>query len=188
MRLRVITRAALLAALCSVGSATSFAQLQAGRILGTVYDPQHAGIPGATITVTNVRTNVPRMAVTDSEGNYVVTPLDPGTYRVTAEIPGFQTTVREGLELTVGQAARVELTLNLSGLSTEVHARSGLELLAELHAQATRRQPSQLIVNVGGRPALTRATRLLFAAGRTIHSGRGEPARVLREHELYSVQ
>ena len=116
----MIARAALLAALCSVSSATLFAQLQAGRILGTVYDPQHAGIPGATVTVTNVRTNVPRMAVTDSEGNYVVTPLDPGTYRVTAEIPGFQTTVRDGLELTVGQAARVELTLNLSGLSTEV--------------------------------------------------------------------
>ena len=102
MRLRMITRAALLAALCTVGSATLFAQLQAGRILGSVYDPQHAGIPGATVTVTNVKTNVPRMAVTDSEGNYVVTPLDPGTYRVTAEIPGFQTTVREGLELTVG--------------------------------------------------------------------------------------
>jgi hypothetical protein len=116
----MICGAAILAALCSLSSATLFAQLQAGRILGTVYDPQHAGIPGATVTVLNLRTNVPRMAVTDSEGNYVVTPLDPGTYKVTAEIPGFQTTVRDGLELTVGQAARVELTLNLSGLSTEV--------------------------------------------------------------------
>ena len=50
----------------------------------------------------------------------VITPLDPGNYRVSAEISGFQTAVREGLTLTVGQAARVELTLSLGGLSTEV--------------------------------------------------------------------
>jgi hypothetical protein len=67
----------------------------------------------------------------------------------------------------------------IAGLSTEVHASSRLELLAELHAQATRRQPSQIIVNIGARPKLTRATTLLLAAGRTIHSGRGEPNRVL---------
>ena len=63
--------------------------------MGTVYDPQKAGIPGATVTVTNLATNIARTAVTDSEGNYVVTPLDPGTYSVSAEVPGFQKTVRE---------------------------------------------------------------------------------------------
>ena len=41
-------------------------------------------------------TNLARTAVTDSQGNYVVTPLDPGTYNVSAEMPGFQTTVRKG--------------------------------------------------------------------------------------------
>ena len=91
-----------------------------GRILGTVFDPQRAGIPGATVTVTNLATNIARTTQTDAEGNYVITPLDPGNYRVSAEISGFQTAVREGLTLTVGQAARVELTLNLGGLSTEV--------------------------------------------------------------------
>ena len=76
--------------------------------------------PGATVTVTNVATNVARTVVTDPEGSYVVTPLDPGTYKVTAAISGFQTTVREGVELTVGQAARVELVLAISTLATEV--------------------------------------------------------------------
>src|SRR5215510_2739412 len=117
MGLRMLARVVLLTAFSTAGSATAFAQLQAGRILGTVYDPQHAGIPGATVTVTNVATNIARSVVTDPQGNYVVTPLDPGTYRVTAEISGFQKTVRDGLVLTVGQAARVELALDLSTLS-----------------------------------------------------------------------
>ncbi|MCM3880064.1 MAG: carboxypeptidase-like regulatory domain-containing protein [Vicinamibacterales bacterium] len=129
MSLKTLAGVALLAAICILANTTTFAQLQAGRVLGTVYDPQHAGIPGATVTVTNLATNLLRTAITDSEGNYVVTPLDPGTYRVSAEIPGFQTTVREGLELTVGQAARVELTLSLGGLSTEVRVTAEAPLL-----------------------------------------------------------
>ena len=116
MNPHVLARVALLGVLCTIGGTTVFAQLQSGRIVGTVYDPQRAGIPGATVTVTNLATNIARTVVTDSEGNYVVTPLDPGTYRVSAEVPGFQKTEREGLVLTVGQSARVELALNLGTL------------------------------------------------------------------------
>src|SRR5262245_18718984 len=91
----MLARLALLVTCTSVIMATTaFAQLQSGRIVGTVYDPQRAGIPGATVTVANVATNITRTVVTDGEGNYVVTPLDPGKYRVTAEVPGFQKTVR----------------------------------------------------------------------------------------------
>jgi hypothetical protein len=67
----------------------------------------------------------------------------------------------------------------IAGLSTGVHASPRLELLAELHAQATRRQPSQLIANVGARPKLSRQITLLTSIGRTLHSGRGERHRVL---------
>ena len=67
----MLVRVALFAALCSVGGTTVLAQLQSGRILGTVIDPQKAGIPGATVTVTNVATNIARTVTTDSEGNRV---------------------------------------------------------------------------------------------------------------------
>ena len=112
----IIARLALLIVFGSAIGAPAFAQLQSGRIVGTVYDPQHAGIPGANVTVANLATNIARTVVTDSEGNYVVTPLDPGIYRVSAEVPGFQKTVKDRLVLTVGQSARVELTLDLSTL------------------------------------------------------------------------
>ena len=67
----------------------------------------------------------------------------------------------------------------IAGLSTEIQAVPRLELLAELHAQATRGQPSELIVNVGARPKLTRQLTLLMSVGRTLHTGRGNPARAL---------
>ena len=129
MRMRLAGAAALLVALSAFGSATLSAQLQTGRILGAVFDEQHAGVPGATVAVTNLATNIARTAITDAEGNYVVTPLEPGVYRIGASLPGFQTTVRDRVELTVGQSIRVELTLSLSGLSTELVVTAKVPLL-----------------------------------------------------------
>ena len=40
-------------------------QLQSGRIVGSVLDPQKAGIPGATVTITNLATNLTRTVVTE---------------------------------------------------------------------------------------------------------------------------
>jgi hypothetical protein len=161
MRLRITARIVLVA-LFTLVAAPAFAQLQAGRIVGTVLDTQKAGIPGATITVTNVATNINRTAVTDAEGNYVVTPLDPGTYNVTAEMSGFQTTRREGLVLTVGQAARVELTLNLGTLSTEVQVTAETPLLntesATLSEVITNEQIVDLPLNGRGFHELARLT------------------------------
>src|SRR6185295_14835718 len=105
MEKRLLGGGALLVAFCSLASAPLSAQLQTGRLLGTVLDEQHAAVPGATVTVTNLATNIARTVTSDGEGNYVVTPLEPGTYRISASLQGFQTTVRERVELTVGQSA-----------------------------------------------------------------------------------
>ena len=153
---------AALAMFCTLAAGTAFAQLQSGRIVGTVFDSQRAGIPGATVTVTNLATNIARTVISDSEGNYVVTPLDPGNYRVSAEMPGFQTTVREGLELTVGQSARVELTLDLGTLSTEVKVTAEAPLLntesASLSQVITNEQIVDLPLNGRGFHELARLT------------------------------
>ena len=98
MTMKALARITLVAMLCALSGASVLAQLQSGRIVGTIFDTQRSGIPGATVVVTNVATNQARTAVTDSEGNYVITPLDPGIYNVSAEMPGFQTTVRNGLD------------------------------------------------------------------------------------------
>lgn len=117
-RNRILT---LLCGMCCIGAVLpAHAQLQAGRIVGQVFDPQHDAVPGATVTVTNTATNVSETVKTDASGNYVVTPLNPGDYSVSAIANGFQNVVRNGIDLTVGQAAEVDLSLPLGATSTKV--------------------------------------------------------------------
>ncbi len=53
-----------------------------GTIRGTVTDSTGAVIPGATVTVTDALTNTARETRTNSQGNYEMFGLKPGTYRV----------------------------------------------------------------------------------------------------------
>jgi hypothetical protein len=116
---------------CSLAAGTALlAQLQDGRIVGIVSDPQHAVVPGATVTVTNTGTNISETVTTDTSGNYVVTPLDPGAYTVSAVATGFQTTVRNGIELTVGQSAEVDLGLVIGATATRVEVNTTTPMLS----------------------------------------------------------
>jgi Carboxypeptidase regulatory-like domain len=115
---------------CLVANGTiAHAQLQAGRIVGQVFDPQHAAVPKVTVTVTNTATNVSETVTTDQTGNYVATPLNPGTYSVSASVQGFETEVRNGIDLSVGQAAEVDLTLRIGQENTKVVVNSSETIL-----------------------------------------------------------
>src|SRR5262249_12351694 len=113
MGMRLTGRVVVLVVFSALAGETMSAQLQTGRIVGTVLDEQHAAVPGATVTVTNLATNIARTVTSDAQGTYVVTPLEPGIYRISASLQGFQTTIRDRVELTVGQSARVELMLSV---------------------------------------------------------------------------
>ncbi|MFI5076331.1 MAG: carboxypeptidase-like regulatory domain-containing protein, partial [Vicinamibacteria bacterium] len=102
---------ALLAAL--VSAAPAAAQLSAGRIVGTVTDPSKAAIPRATVVTTDTATNVAVTVMTSDHGDYVVTPLNPGVYRVTVTLDGFQTAVVEAVAVQVGQSTRADVQLTI---------------------------------------------------------------------------
>jgi hypothetical protein len=103
-----------------VGARLSPAQLQAGRIVGQITDPLHALIPGATVRVKNTATGVSWTVKTSRTGDYTVTPLDPGIYSVTVTAQGFETTVKNGVELTVGQSVAVDLQVLVGTMNTQV--------------------------------------------------------------------
>src|SRR5215213_1336684 len=106
----MLARAFCLVAIFTLVVAASVrAQETRGTISGTVLDDQGTSVPGATVTVLNVDTNVPNALVTNSSGYYEAPLLLPGNYRVTAELTGFKTAVRSGIILSVGQRVDVRM-------------------------------------------------------------------------------
>ena len=89
-------------------------------ILGVVTDESGGVIPGVSITVTSMDTGRSREAVTNDMGDYRVPSLVPGSYEVRAQLPGFSTLVRRGLQLTIGSELNVALTLSIGEVSEEV--------------------------------------------------------------------
>ena len=91
----------------------AWAQTVTGSISGVVVDESSAVVPGANVTVTNVDTGIGRSVVTDAAGRYDVPGLIPDHYEVQAQIMGFETAVRSGIQLTVGSKLEINLTLKV---------------------------------------------------------------------------
>lgn len=96
------------------------AQSTTGSIQGAVSDAQGGAVPGVTVTVRNIDTQLLRTTVTNASGNYDVQLLPPGEYVLIAELAGFRTQQRTGVRLTVNQAARIDFTLEISTLEESV--------------------------------------------------------------------
>ena len=127
---RWFPRWALIAlAAAGLSPATALAQLNAGRIVGSVTDPSHAAAPAATVVVTDTATSLSVTVTSNERGDFVVTPLNPGVYRVTVTLDGFQTTVVESVEVQVGQSARVDAELRLGAVTESTIVTSGTPLL-----------------------------------------------------------
>src|SRR3974390_2244795 len=79
------------------------ASAQEGQIAGTVRDPSNAVIPGVTVEVTSpALIERVRNAITDSLGQYRITNLPVGTYKVTFSLAGFKKEERDDIVLTSG--------------------------------------------------------------------------------------
>lgn len=96
------------------------AQQDSGAILGTVFDPGGAVVPGVAVRVINVATNIATAITTDQNGEFVATPLRIGTYRVEAEAAGFKKTVRDGIDLRVQDRLRIDLNLQVGEVTETV--------------------------------------------------------------------
>ena len=102
-------------------SAPAMAQVfDTGSITGTITDTSGAVIPNAKVTITNTGTGATVSAVTDGKGGFTASALPFGTYDVTANARGFAEGASRGIELTVGAAVHVNLTLSVAGKSETV--------------------------------------------------------------------
>jgi len=106
--------------LVSLSLSTAFAQTTNATLGGTVSDSSRALIPGVTITATNTQTGIVSTGVSNETGSYNFPSLQPGIYKVTAELPGFQTQTYNDATLGVSQVVRLNFTLQVSGQSQSV--------------------------------------------------------------------
>lgn len=102
-----------------LGLATS-AFSQSGQITGLISDPAGTSIPGAKVVVRNVDTGIPTETNTNDQGYYTFPLLNPGTYDLNIQKPGFKSTTRPGIKLDVAQVARVDLALPLGEVKDSV--------------------------------------------------------------------
>jgi hypothetical protein len=64
------------------------------------------------------------------------------------------------------------------GVSTEIETLLGLEVVGEVHAERSKRSPTELIVDLGARQQITQQVTLLMAIGTAVHGVRGERVRL----------
>src|SRR3974390_3211858 len=95
----------------------AMAQGSTANILGVVKDASGASVPDTSLTARNLETGQTRTATSAADGAYRFSALPVGAYEVRAEHPGFQTEVRSGLTLVVGQEAVVNLYLQVGAVT-----------------------------------------------------------------------
>jgi hypothetical protein len=107
-----------LLAVVALWTPAAVAQTATGSISGVVEDESKGAIPGASVVVTNVDTGIARTVTTDQGGRYHVPGLISGHYEVQAQLQGFQTAIRKGIQMTIGAEPVVDLVLQV-GIVTE---------------------------------------------------------------------
>jgi len=96
-----------------------FAQSNYATLSGTVFDPQHQAIPGASVQLTSVSTSAVRQVNSNDQGIFQINGLLPSAYKLAVQAPGFAL-FNETVRLEVGQQMTLDVNVRLSSLSTTV--------------------------------------------------------------------
>src|SRR5262249_29143384 len=138
-----------LIALSGVVTMTAFGQT--AQLTGTVDDKSGSSVPGAKIIATNIATGVVRASVTNESGNYLITALLPGSYRVSTEASGFKQVNQGPITLEVDQVARLDFTLEVGETRESVTVEASAVLLdaatSTLGTTVENRQIAELPLN-----------------------------------------
>jgi hypothetical protein len=116
-------------ALLVLGSLPLAAQMGRGTILGTVTDPTGAAVPRASVTVTNVATNIAYHTVTNGDGYYTTPGMVVGSYSVSVQANGFKEFLRTGIQLEVDQKIVIDAALQVGNVSQSVEVSGAAPLV-----------------------------------------------------------
>ena len=124
------------------------AQDATGRVAGTVMDPAGAVVAGAKITVTNIDTRLGRESFSTADGSYQILQLPIGSYRVTAEKPGFAKLVTDNNQLNINQTLHIDLQLTVGSVNETVQVEATASGVETVNATLGGSVTSRPIVNL----------------------------------------
>ena len=166
------------AAVCALAfPAVATADITRFDLSGIVTDGTGGVLPGVTVTLKNVDTGFTRSTVTDSDGRYSFNAVPPtGKWTLTAELPGFGTQNREGLEFQANTRPEINFQLNVGGVQESITVAAASPLVrtreSELSSILDAKQVDALPTN--GRNFLS----LLQTSGSVVPTGGGSSAPV----------
>lgn len=152
-------------ALAAVGLALlPAAALAQSAISGRATDNTGAVLAGVTVEATSPAIiGGTKVVVTDGQGRYSIIDLRPGTYRVTFALAGFTTAVREGIVLTAGFTAPVDVQMNVGTLEESVTV-SGASPVVDVQSAQTQQVLTREVLDS------VPTGRSLWAYGQTVPS------------------
>ncbi len=111
----VLTSAALLSLVHPVRAQSTY-----GAVVGVLTDSTKAVVPGATVTLKEVQTNVTRSTTAGPQGTYEFLNLTQGQYEVTVEASGFNKLTTKPFPVAARQTVRIDVELQNVGRSEEL--------------------------------------------------------------------
>jgi hypothetical protein len=123
-----ILKALLITWLMTIAGLWAYGQ-QTGEVTGTVTDATGALVAEATVTATNTATQQVRSAASNDTGTYTLPYLQPGVYELRAEKTGFKLITHPGVNVQVGDIARIDFTMEVGMVSQNVVVNTGEPLL-----------------------------------------------------------
>ena len=118
--MRRLTTFLIVAALVGATASSALAQVGRTELRGTVTDETGGALPGVTVFIQNEADGTFREVITGGDGSYFAAQLLPGTFSVTAALPGFTTFQTTGYALTVGQTVPLNIILGVGALEETV--------------------------------------------------------------------
>ena len=117
-------------------------------VTGNVSDPTGAVIRGVEVTVTNAATGAARTVITNETGTYTVAQLPPGTYNISASLPGFSTKVVNGVSLPIGETVVVNLGLEVGQVTDVVDVIATIDAVNTVDAKMGTGFDTQRIIDL----------------------------------------
>lgn len=109
---------------------TAAAQISVGgSVRGTIKDAQGGVLPGVTVTATSPSASRPVVAITDAQGYYRLTDLQPGAYVLTAELSGFAKYERPGIQVRASMNFDIDIAMQVGAVTETVQVTAETPML-----------------------------------------------------------